>query len=102
MGFFEFAIAFSLTVGLPVAITKMVLDYRRARLDSERPYSDPENAIRVSELKVMMREVVQEEVAELRDRVEWIEDKLEIDGSHRLQEPGPQSALPPHGVEPRT
>lgn len=73
MDFFEFVVAISITVLLPITIVKTVLDFKRAKLEAERGLETGEG-LTVGELKRMLAEVVREANTPLVERIEALEE----------------------------
>lgn len=86
MEFFEFVLIISITVGLPLAILKTVLDFKKSKLEARRELGESAG-LTVGELKKVLKDVVQEANAPLLERVEALErerDDLLPSGSRDL------------------
>ena len=77
MEFFEFVLVISLTVGLPITILKMVMEYKKSQLEARRGLGDAAG-VTAGELKRMLAEVVREANAPLVERIEELEHRAEI------------------------
>lgn len=77
MEFFEFVLVISLTVGLPITILKMVMEYKKSQLEARRGLGDA-TGVTAGELKRMLAEVVREANAPLVERIEELEHRAEI------------------------
>lgn len=82
MEFFEFVLVISLTVGLPITILKMVVDYKKSKLEAERGTGES-TGVTAGELRKMLVEAVREANAPLVERIEELERE--------------RSGLPPSG-----
>jgi hypothetical protein len=76
MDFFEFVFLISLTVLLPYAIVKNIVDYKRSRVQAERGLGEGAG-VTVGELKKMLADAVREANAPLVDRIEELERERE-------------------------
>jgi len=85
MDFFVFLIAVSVVVVLPLTILKLLLDYKRERLQAEREARPTGEAVTVGELKEVMREVAAETVAPLEERITSLERGASL--THAPDEP---------------
>lgn len=78
MGFFEFAIAFSVIVLLPILIVKMTLDYKRERMRSGLPEEGmQQTAVTVGELKELVRDIVKDTHADIEARLVDLEARID-------------------------
>ncbi|MEP0548035.1 MAG: hypothetical protein ABJF88_13960 [Rhodothermales bacterium] len=77
MEFFEFVLVISLTVGLPITILKMVMEYKKSQLEAVRGKGDAAG-VTAGELKRMLAEVVREANAPLVGRIEELEHRADI------------------------
>ncbi len=75
MDFFAFMWLMSLTVLLPLGVVKLMMDFKRARLELKGQDAPTSNSLTTSELKAMIREAVEEVSAPLRDRIERLEEQ---------------------------
>lgn len=73
MEFFELIFVLSLTVVLPIVFTKMVIDYKRQKMEARRAELEPREGMTLGELKRTLREVVEEANLPLAERIEALE-----------------------------
>lgn len=83
MTLFELIMVVSLTVVLPIAIVKLVLEHKRLLREAEREAHEAQGALTAGELKRLLRDVVEEANAPILRRLDMLE----------------QAALPPYEPE---
>jgi hypothetical protein len=78
MGIFELIWLFSLTVGLPVIVVKLIYDYKRQSLQERRAERVPEESLTVGELRRTIEEAVEEATHPLIERIEALEQQVRM------------------------
>jgi hypothetical protein len=73
---FELFLAFAITVVLPITVLKMMMDYKRQKLEVQRAEIEAQGGLTVGELKRVLREVVEEGNAPLAERIAAMEHEL--------------------------
>lgn len=75
MDFFEFILAISITVALPLVLIKSILDYKKEKVRALAG-THVEGALRVGELRQIVREAVEEANAPLVERIDALEQGI--------------------------